>query len=378
MAEPLKNLFNRDIIGDMSHHLTRVWDSFDQSGFLAAATEDLESLELKQRSAQIERALDRFLPPDFPQAASILLQSLHPDEDAGTTPVAADGGIAGWAIMPMSGYVGRHGVGHLQLALDVMKELTKRLTAEFGIRFLIQAKPQPCLDIMRDWTRDPNRHVRRLVSEGTRPRLPWAPRLPMFIEDPTPLLPLLVELRDDPEEYVRRSVANSLNDIAKDHPDLVADIVGKWLVNAPEPRQRLVRHACRSLIKQGNSGALTALGYGEAQVKIVALTVKTPTVRFGSKLDFELQIASTAATAQDLIIDYAVHHQKADGSLSPKIFKWKTVILDASDSITLQRRHPMRPVTTRVYYPGRHKLEIQINGRPFAEADFDLEIPADS
>ncbi len=375
MAEPLKNLFNAEVIGHVGDHLAKAWDGFDRVGFVKAAATNLDALELKQRSNQIEAALERYLPDDFPTATDIILQSLHPDEDAGTTPVAGEAGIAGWAIMPISGYVGRHGVGHLDLALDVMRELTKRLTAEFGIRFLILADPDRCLAKLRGWTDDPNRHVRRLVSEGTRPRLPWTPQLPMFIADPAPLLPLLTALRDDSEEYVRRSVANNLNDIAKDHPDLVADLAADWLADAPEPRQRLVRHACRTLIKAAHPGALAALGYRAAKLTDVELRIDTPVVDFGTALEFSLEFRAGGKAQQDMLIDYVVHHQKANGQLTPKVFKWKTMRTKPGETVAMRRRHAMRPITTRVYYPGTHRLEVQVNGVTVAGADFRLEMP---
>ena len=378
MAEPLKNLFSIAVIENVGEHLERAWTRFDRPGFVAAASKDLETLELKQRSAQIESALERHLPDDFRKAVAILLESLHPDEDAGTTPVAGSKGIAGWAIMPISGYVGRHGVDHLDLALVAMRELTKRLTAEFGIRFLIQADPQRCIETLRGWTDDPNRHVRRLVSEGTRPRLPWAPQLPMFMADPSPLLPLLTALRDDPEEYVRRSVANSLNDIAKDHPDLVAELAKDWLAKAPDSRRRLVRHACRTLVKQGHPATLAALGYGAPSLAEVSLLLKAPVVEFGAALEFELRFETAGSRPQDLLIDYVIHHRKADGRLTPKVFKWKTLQAKPQEAVSLRRRHPIRPITTRVYYPGRHRLEIQINGATHAGKDFRLDMPGEA
>ena len=169
--------------------------------------------------------------------------------------------------------------------------------------------------------------------------------------------------------------ARLLNDIAKDHPDLVAALAKEWLAAAPAPRQRLVRHACRSLVKQGHAGALAALGYREARLSVSSLNLTTPQVVFGSSLEFELSLTSGATAAQDLIIDYIVHHRKADDRLSPKVFKWKTVRLAGDETIAVRRRHPMRQITTRVYYPGQHRLEVQVNGKPVAGADFELLMP---
>ena len=225
---------------------------------------------------------------------------------------------------------------------------------------------------MRGWMNDPCHHVRRLISEGTRPRLPWATQLPVFIADPSPLLPLLKALRDDESEYVRRSVANSFNDIAKDHPDVVAGIAHQWLQVASTNRRKLVRHACRSLVKQGHKKTLVALGYGHPDVELKHLSIATPRVTFGNALLFEISLVSRAEKSQPLIIDYAIHHRKANGRTTPKVFKWKTIELGKMASHAAKRKHSIRKITTRTYYPGTHRLEILINGVSFACTDFEL------
>ena len=199
-------------------------------------------------------------------------------------------------------------------------------------------------------------------------------RLPAFMTDPAPVIHLLELLKDDDEEYVRRSVANNLNDIAKDHPDLVAEIASQWLKGAEKNRERLVRHACRTLIKQGHQATLKAFGYNKARVEVDKLEVLNSSVAFGSALEFELGLTSASADSQPLIIDYAIHHQKANGSTSPKVFKWKTLTLERHATLVAKRRHPMKMITTRVYYPGTHKLEILINGTSVGVVDFELII----
>jgi len=228
------------------------------------------------------------------------------------------------------------------------------------------------LSVLKTWVDDPNCNVRRLISEGTRPRLPWAMRLPAFMADPAPILPLLEALKDDSEEYVRRSVANNLNDIAKDHPDIVARIAGQWLTGADRNRKRLLRHACRTLIKQGHQGTLKALGYGPPRVELEKLGIFTPRVPFGAALEFELWLTSTADYAQPLIIDYAIHHRKASGRTTPKIFKWKTTTLAPLETLRAKRKHAIKKITTRVYYPGAHLLEIFVNGVSIGREDFEL------
>jgi len=373
MPEPFKNLMSLALIQGIAKQMAAQWPAFDQAAFVGSASHQLERLELKARAQQITDALARHLPDDFMHASDIVLNSLAPAESCdldAKAPVVA--GITGWAIMPLADYVALRGLGHFDVSLNLLKEMTKRFSAEFAIRPFLLAEPQRTLDALETWTDDASPHVRRLVSEGTRPRLPWAMRLPAFIADPAPVLRLLERLKDDDEEYVRRSVANNLNDIAKDHPDQVAEFAGQWLKNASKNRERLVRHACRTLIKQGHAQTLKALGYQAAKVKLQHLNILTPQVTFGQALEFELSLSSLAQTDQPLIIDYAVHHRKANGGTTQKVFKWKALTLKAGATLNTARRHAMRPITTRVYYPGTHRLEILVNGKVLASADFEL------
>lgn len=372
MPEPFKNLFNEGVIQVLAERFLLVWPEFDHDGFLSAASEKLESLELKQRSDQITRAMASFLPSDFEHAAEILLAALAVDEDPEHARKEESEGLGGFAIMPMTYYVGRHGLDHFEQSMTLFKEMTKRFSSEFGIRYLLLEQPERTLAELMNWTTDADKHVRRLVSEGSRPRLPWGMQLPAFIEDPAPLFGLLEALKDDPEEYVRRSVANNLNDIAKDHPDKVAEIAGQWLKDADKNRKRLVKHACRTLVKQGHKPTLAALGYGAPHIEIKRLDILTPKVEFGTAVEFELSLASTSGKTQPLIIDYAVHHRKANGKTTRKVFKWKTVTLKAGASQTATRQHAIRPITTRKYYPGTHSVEILINGESMGCRDFEL------
>ena len=260
--EPFKNLFSRDLIAAMGGHLAARDPGFDRAGFEAMASAGLEELELKARSAQITRALEAYLPADFAAACDVLLATLHPDTGGVSDTAASDArGLRGWAVMPMADFVAARGLGDFDRAMGVLGEMTKRFSAEFAVRPFILADPGRAMGWLTAWAGDPSARVRRLASEGSRPRLPWGIRLKPLVADPAPLIPLLTMLRDDPSEDVRRSVANSLNDIAKDHPDLVARIARDWLRDAPRERARLVRHALRSLVKQGHAPTLAALGY---------------------------------------------------------------------------------------------------------------------
>ena len=373
MPEPLKNLYSAELIAQMGAHLRRVHPAFDAGRFVSDASRDLETLELKQRAAQIRDALDTHLPSDYGQMIDILLASLHPEEDVELSAVGMDAqGIRGWAVMPMSDLVGRRCEEDFDLALQAQKALTKRFSSEFGIRYSILANPERAMETIGKWTEDRNYHVRRLASEGTRPRLPWAMQLPMFIDNPAIVLPLLDRLKDDPSEYVRRSVANNLNDIAKDHADTAAEVALGWSRKADTVRMKTVRHAMRTLIKQGHPAALEAIGISAPDIDVTPVRVLTPTVEFGDALEFSAELHSTSKQDQKLVIDYVIGFRKANGTRQPKVFKLKTLTLAPGATHRIERRHPIRPITTRRYYDGEHSIALQINGQAYPAASFQL------
>ena len=373
MAEPFKEWFDRALVNDMALHLKRRWRGFNDTAFTAAASKDFKNSELKQRVNQIAAALATHLPADVPRALELLTSTLRPLDRHGEPVANATKGLAGWAIWPMGEYVALRGLDHPKEALAALRALTIRSTAEFAIRPFLIRHPRKALAALKQWTKDSNTHVRRLVSEGSRPRLPWGLRLNPFVADPAPILPLLEALKDDPSEYVRRSVANSLNDIGKDHPDLVAALAARWLETATPERARLVRHACRSLVKAGHTKTLAALGYAACpKIRLKAFTVVTKRVKFGRHAAFAVELQSTGLAPQDIVLDYAIHHRKKNGGTTPKVFKWKTLSLKPKQILKLERRHAIRPITTRAYHPGRHRVEVLINGQMCGGGDFEL------
>ncbi len=370
MPEPFKNRFNESMIRLMASHLKKAGSHFDADAFLARALEGLEALELKDRGLQLVDALEEGCPADFSKACDLMERSLHPEK--GFSDEMDGAGVCAWAVMPMAEFVARHGMKDFDLSMKMLREFTIRFTSEFAVRPFLVAEPERALAMLHQWAVDDNFHVRRLASEGSRPRLPWGIRLSQFVEDPAPLFPILEKLKDDPEEYVRRSVANNLNDIAKDHPELVVDVARKWLVGADQKRKRLVKHACRTLIKNGHQGALSVFGYREPDLKLVRFDLSATDIEVGKELEISIELNSVGSEMQPLVIDYAIHHQKANGQLSPKVFKWKQVELFAGQSVALSKRHSLKPVTTRKYYPGLHRVELQINGKSFGMKDFTL------
>lgn len=371
MAEPLKNYFSHEVVGQIGAIFKRADAAFDDAQYMTLATDNLEGLELKERVLQVMDALDATLPSDFDAFADRVLASLHESEDASGQGISFDGsGVCGFAAWPVTDLITRRGLDVPEKALPVLKEATKRFTAEFAIRRFLVEHQNYTLSVLNGWVEDPNRHVRRLVSEGTRPRLPWGLRLQDFVADPAPIMPFLAALRDDREDYVRRSVANSLNDIAKDHPDMVGELAGDWLKGANAERERLLRHACRTLIKSGHAKTLKAFGYvGDGKIEC-ELKVLTPAVAYGGALEFGVELSGDLA-GKAVMLDYAIHFVKANGSRAPKVFKWKDTSA-TRNTLAVSKRHAIKPITTRRYYPGEHLVEIWVNGVSVASAPFVL------
>jgi 3-methyladenine DNA glycosylase AlkC len=292
-------------------------------------------------------------------------------DDEGT-PRAGTDGLSGWAVWPLADYVATRGLADPQRALATLRALTQRFTAEWSIRPFIEQHPELAFNTLMQWTSDPSPHVRRLASEGSRPRLPWGAQLKGLIADPSPTLPLLAALQDDPSPYVRRSVANHLNDIAKDHPALLAQWLEQHLVAAPAERRALLKHASRTLIKKGDAPVLKAWGLGQRFKGNVALNLSGRSVAIGDTLTLTATLQSTSARTQKLVIDYAVHHVKANGQTTPKVFKGWALELAPHETRVLNKRHSLRLITTRQYHAGRHHIDIRVNGETLAEREFVL------
>jgi 3-methyladenine DNA glycosylase AlkC len=385
MAEPFKNLINATTVDQAARALHQAWPAFPRQAFVRQAGEGLDLLEFKARAMQLADALEATLPTDFHAAADVIEASLAPpiplDAQGEPSSLASgeartDGveGLSGWVVWSLAEFVARRGMGELPRALACLHALTQRFSAEFAIRPFIQRHPGPVLETLAVWVNDPSAHVRRLVSEGSRPRLPWGLRLQALVADPTPTLPLLRALQDDPSAYVRRSVANHLNDIAKDHPALVAGWLATHLPGASAERTALLRHASRGLVKAGDAAVLAAWGVGSAFCGRVALALSPTTPVLGEVLTITLDLQSNAATPQRLAIDYAVHHVKAGGHTTPKVFKGWVIDLAPGERRQLVKRHALKPVTTRRYHAGAHAVDVRINGQVLAEAGFMLAL----
>ncbi len=363
----MKDGLDRTAVARLRDALCAGDPAFDGPAFERRALRGLTKLELKERVTHLIGAIAAGLPPDFSQALPIVLA-------AGESFPAGDpnDSLSGFAAWPLIDWVAEYGLDHFDTSLAGLRQLTPLFSAEFAVRPFLLADPDRALAVLAGWLADDSQHVRRLVSEGTRPRLPWGVQLPMFRNDPAPVLVLLQKLQDDPEEYVRRSVANNLNDIAKDHPAVVVDTAEQWWTNGSTERRALVRHGLRTLVKQGNAGALGVLGFTTNPQVEVSLDLSARSIQIGDSLELALVLQSVGKTTQKLVIDYVVHHQRANGKTTTKVFKWRNADLPAGGEIRLQKKHSFIPRSVRRLYPGTHRVEVSVGGRVLAGEDFEL------
>lgn len=368
MAEPLKNSFGVDIPRRIADMIRPVYPRFKHDAFVRDALVGYAQLDLMPRGWQIARTLRRYLPDDYEKAVDILVASLDSPLEQ-----TQDNGMAPFLYMPHVFLVAEFGLDHFEASMRAQYELTQRFTAEFSIRPYLQKYPRQTLARLKQWTSDPSVHVRRLVSEGTRPRLPWAPRLREFQKDPKPVLALLERLKDDPELYVRRSVANNLNDIGKDHPEILVATAAKWLKNASEDRRWLVNHALRSAIKRAEPGALAVLGFGaEARVALNDVSITPKRAVAGDAVTIAFSLTNGRKQAQRVLVDFCIHFIKASGRTGAKVFKLKTLNMAPGETVLLKKKVSLAEMTTRKHYPGRHKVDLILNGQTLPLGEFVL------
>lgn len=368
MAEPLVNRYGPEIPQQIAEQIKAVDNRFDDRAFMRDALAGYDALDLMARGRHLAQALHQHLPDDYEQAITLLVASFGErlERDEGNS-------MAPFLYLPHSFYISQYGLGHFEASMQAMYQLTQRFTAEFCIRPFLEQHTQATLERLHHWAEDDNEHIRRLVSEGCRPRLPWASRLRNFQKNPAPVLALLEKLKDDPALYVRRSVANNLNDIGKDHPDQLLETAADWLQQASTERLWIVRHALRSQIKQGHPQALKLMGFGEPpRIAISQISITPATARIGDKVQLAFTLTNTGNSPQNLLVDFCVHYVKANGKTAPKVFKLKSLQLAAGESISLGKKVSLAEMTTRQHYAGTHSVELLINGQVFALGRFEL------
>lgn len=364
-------LFNARTVTQLGTEYAEALPGFDRAGFVAEAVAGLAGRGLLERLDWLADCVQDRLPRDFPVMADALEAAMPPILD-----IAKTDDDFGQFIHAVPGILAvRHGLdAHRERALDLLHAATQRFSMEFYIRPFLQRWPEETLARLEQWTDDPNYHVRRLVSEGTRPKLPWAAALAL---PPARTLPLLDRLHADPTRYVTRSVANHLNDLTKSAPDLVLERLSLWREDHRQQQKELAwmtRHALRSMVKSGHPGALAHLGYDRTVPVTVDLTLATDRVRIGDALGFS--VALTAQQDLPVLVDYRLRFATPRAVPREKVFKLKTATLRAGERQVLQKSHQLKAdATTFRLYPGRHRLTIQVNGVDRAEAEFDVAGP---
>lgn len=362
----------KDGLGDaavkrIGNSLAQIIPHFNAQAFHQDAMHGLEPLELKARVKHLIVVLHRHYNLPF-EMLSKYLQNLPAVWDRGSV---VDN-KAGFAVWPVIDYVAVYGLQHPVAALQTLEKLTPLFTAEFAIRPFMQHHYDITYQQLLRWCDHSNEHVRRLASEGSRPRLPWGTQLPRFIKDPAPLAPLLEKLRLDESLYVRRSVANNLNDISKDNPDWLIALCERWAMLSHERTNWIIKHALRSLVKAGDARVFPLLGYDvKPSIRLSDIVLDKHQVTMGDSISFSCELIA-GEVAQKVVVDYKIYFRRANGKLTAKVFKLKNLILEKNTRLTLVKKHSFKIIASRRYYAGEHELAIHVNGKEITRTNFYL------
>ena len=359
-----RTVFNADVIKYIAKNIAQTYPPFKENDFMKECLEDFSELSFGDRSNKITTTLYNYLPKDYKTALGILTASLGEEIQ-----VEELEGYDGFYIMPLCGYIAKYGIKYINddplfyLSLEAQVEMTKRFSAEYSIRYFLKERENDTLEFLKNLTSSENCHVRRLVSEGTRPRLPLSIRLHSFVKNPQKILELLDMLKNEPTRLVQRSIANNLNDIAKDNPDSVAQFLSKWKSEGVKDIDWIISHATRSLVKEGHLPTLELLGYkSDLQLSIKNFYLQEKNITLGESLEFSFDIELLEGR-EKVVIDYILYFKKANGALKPKVFKLKNTFLEKEKTLHITKKHPLKFATTRKYYEGTQAIELQINGK---------------
>lgn len=355
----LKEIFDERQFRHIAQETAVVCPAFDAERFLRLALQGLEELSLMQRLRRTAESLHAALPLDYREAVAVL-RLLAPRMKSK------------FATLALPDFVSLYGLDDFDFSMEALRFFTTFGSSEFAVRCFLRQDLPRALATMQVWTLDENEHVRRLASEGSRPRLPWSFRLETLMGDPSLTAPILTRLMGDPSLYVRQSVANHLNDITKDQPDWLLGQVENWPLDNPRTAW-IAKRALRTLIKKGDPRALAVVGAAaEPKVQVTDFVVAPHRLTLGERLNLSFTLKSEAQEPQRLVVDYIVHYVKKSGAALPKVFKLKEFTLPAGASVCIARSQTVRDFTTRVHYPGLHAVEIVVNGRTSASASFHL------
>lgn len=367
--EPFKNLINENVAKQTAKAISRNYPDFNEKSFLKNIGKELAPLELKDRVILLAKKLHAHLPADQKKSLRLVEGAIKQNDKD-------EIGLSGFASWPLTEYVSRYGLDEFDLSMNVLKEMTKVFTGEWAVRTFFLADEKRTLKHFQKWVHDENVHVRRLVSEGARPLLPWGQKLPSFVKDPKITWELLEILKHDKEEYVRKSVANHLNDHSKNHPDFIVKKLLAWKKSHGEDKDLdwIIRHASRTLIKKGHAEAFKLHGVESGKVKVLSQKILTKKVDLGKTLKVEVEFQNLGSKKLKVILDHEVHLLKANDKHNIKCFKGKSVELLPKEKKKVEFNIPLKPVTTRTYYGGEHFWNIKVNGVSEKKLSFMLKV----
>lgn len=359
MPELLKNMYNRESLYEVAVAIQSVYDSFKVDEFIKSTMDETwNNLELKARCRKISMSLGMYLPEDYKEALSILEKSVT-------------GFYFAFFFPDFVEVYGQDDI-NWDLSISALERNTEYWSSEFAVRAFIIKDEERMMAQMRKWSKHKSEHVRRLASEGCRPQLPWGQAISKFKKDPTPVLPILEQLKTDTSTYVQKSVANNLNDISKTHPDLVISIAKDWY-GKNKSTNWILKHGCRTLLKKGNRDVLALFGYDDTtSINIQDFTLETTSISIGENLTFSFKILAKKATKTRL--EYGIDYMKSNGKRNRKIFKISEVSLKENEKKSYMKKHSFADVSVRKHYPGIHSIAIIINGIEKDKLDFELGI----
>ncbi|GAB3764328.1 DNA alkylation repair protein [Spirosoma pomorum] len=365
MSSLLKDLYSVEFYNRLADSFGKSIPDFNKSTFLALIfQDDFELKELKGRMKHTANVLHHFLPTAYSQAVALLPTVIPQLRTDGFQDNQLE-------FMFLPDYIETYGLDYYDQSINALEYLTQFVSCEFAVRPFLLRYGNRMLDQMTAWSRHDSYRVRRLASEGSRPRLPWAMAVPMLKQDPQPLLELLENLKNDPHPWVRRSVANHLNDIAKDHPELILRIAKDWRGVSPET-DAIIKHGCRTLLKQGHPDILTLYGLSGENLHLSDFTIQTPAVQIGDNLVFSFTVHNAQPLPQLVRLEYAVYYRKQNGLFGRKVFKISERVYQPNERVAISRTHRFKPITTRTFYTGQHRLSIILNGQEKAIQSFEL------
>lgn len=377
MAEAFKNMFNEQFFYKFTKDLKLVINDFDTEEFISQIMDDeWEDMAYKQRITHITKNLKKFFPTDYKTAVDKIIELLDCIKDTLPDFSKIDDNNFGLLALEygaiLDNYIELYGIDDYETSIKAIEKVTQFTTCEFVTHAFIAKYPDKMMKQMLAWSNHKHWGVRRLASEGCRPRLPWSISLPSLKKDPTPIIPILENLKNDPSKFVRLSVANNLNDIAKDNPEIVIDLAKSWKGESKEV-DWVLKHGCRTLLKQGNPEIMKLFGLeSNKNIIIDNFQLTTPHIKIGDSIEFCFSLSNRSNEKTIIRLEYGIYYQKSNGTLSKKIYKISEKEYAKNSVTQITRKHSFRVITTRKFYPGLHQISIIINGNEGERLNFEL------